>query len=352
MRQGLQSSSPCPGSIAERGLVPRQTEQPPICLFGFAEAARADLIVPRGLGRSTTMRAGLALSQPRATRRTGRPRFSSPPPRSRRVRGGHWPQNRACPNPYSRRRQTRLGVEHDQDGTLIGDDDQRTNVPGPLRRRRCDARHDPDRRGHGQAAIAGSTINGSLKPAPPTGGKVLECRVTYLGYFGLSRIRCDAGSESRAWRALFQSPGDDDDWASRAAAGGDPRHRWPRRTLHPSPARACRGVSAPAGDHGVVPGRAERAEEGYVSFVERLAAGELPTPLVDAPAAGGGHGDCVGAQTVNVLPDLPIVPTLTSWAELEPPPVQRPDRSLTENNRSPDRDCHAAISLARISQRK
>ena len=63
---------------------------------------------------------------------------------------------------------------------------------------------------------------------------------------------------------------------------------------------------APAGDHGIVPRGAEGADEGYVRLIERLDAEELA--FVDLPAAGGGHGDRVGAQAVHVLPHLLPVP--------------------------------------------
>ena len=62
------------------------------------------------------------------------------------------------------------------------------------------------------------------------------------------------------------------------------------------------------GDRGIVTGGAERAEERHVGVVERLSAGELPALAVAGPAAGGGHRRSVGAQAIDVLPDLPAVP--------------------------------------------
>jgi hypothetical protein len=52
-----------------------------------------------------------------------------------------------------------------------------------------------------------------------------------------------------------------------ASAGAASRRH--ERRIHLRPERAER-ISAPAGDHGVGPGSAERAEEWHVSFVESL----------------------------------------------------------------------------------
>jgi hypothetical protein len=80
-----------------------------------------------------------------------------------------------------------------------------------------------------------------------------------------------------------------------------------RRHLVPWAQEAER-ISVPPPHHGRGPGGAERAEEEHVSFVERLAAGELPSPLVDGPAAGSGHGDRVGAQAIEIVADALSVP--------------------------------------------
>jgi hypothetical protein len=73
-----------------------------------------------------------------------------------------------------------------------------------------------------------------------------------------------------------------------ALAPGDNDHRAPHRGwrdpvsatrhergLHLRPKHA-EGIGAPAGDHGVVPGGAERTEERHVGFIEALGAAELP----------------------------------------------------------------------------
>jgi hypothetical protein len=76
-------------------------------------------------------------------------------------------------------------------------------------------------------------------------------------------------------------------------------------------------MGAPARDHGVVPGGAERAEERHVSLIERFAAEELPTPFVDAPAAGG--------VTATVLVRIaPAAPTRTWTSVCEPTVVSAP----------------------------
>jgi hypothetical protein len=42
---------------------------------------------------------------------------------------------------------------------------------------------------------------------------------------------------------------------------------------------SIRGIGAPASDHAVVPGAVKRAEERDVSFIERVASGDLPAHL-------------------------------------------------------------------------
>jgi hypothetical protein len=65
------------------------------------------------------------------------------------------------------------------------------------------------------------------------------------------------------------------------------------------------GLKLVAGDHGVIPGGTERAEEEYISLVERFAAEELPRPFVDASAAGG--------VTATVLVRMHLLPRLALW---------------------------------------
>ena len=67
--------------------------------------------------------------------------------------------------------------------------------------------------------------------------------------------------------------------------------------LHPSPPDVTNAASIfGQGDRGIVTGGAERAEERHVGVVERLSAGELPARR------------SVGAQAIDVLPDLPAGP--------------------------------------------
>ena len=92
-----------------------------------------------------------------------------------------------------------------------------------------------------------------------------------------------------------------------------PRHgRWPTVfATDVTNASSISGHSIPsglklvAGDHGVIPGGTERAEAGHISLVERFAAEELPTPFVDAPAAGG--------VTATVLVRMHLLPRLALW---------------------------------------
>ena len=93
----------------------------------------------------------------------------------------------------------------------------------------------------------------------------------------------------------------------RRAADGDPPPPVVTNAAS-TPATACRAGCDPAGDHGVAPGGAERAEERHVSLVERLGTGELIAEPVEQPAASGGHAGGVGAQAVDILPHLLPVP--------------------------------------------
>ena len=61
----------------------------------------------------------------------------------------------------------------------------------------------------------------------------------------------------------------------------------------------CRRIGAPAGDHGIDSGSAERDEERHVGFIQSLAASELPAPAIDGPAVGGGGRSGVGAQAIG-----------------------------------------------------
>jgi hypothetical protein len=86
------------------------------------------------------------------------------------------------------------------------------------------------------------------------------------------------------------------------------------RCLDPSTALPV----TPRLDRGVqfgCPGRAGASKNAWthrsrlravgISFVERLTAGALPAPSVDGPATGGGHGNRIGAQAIDILATRP-----------------------------------------------
>ena len=75
------------------------------------------------------------------------------------------------------------------------------------------------------------------------------------------------------------SSGDDDHWPPRRRRRtAVSAVRYQERGVHITPEHA-EGIGAPADDHGVVPTRAERAEERHVGFVERPAGRELLSHL-------------------------------------------------------------------------
>ena len=92
----------------------------------------------------------------------------------------------------------------------------------------------------------------------------------------------------------------------------------PPRCCPPSSTWPCRRIGAPAGDHGIVPGSAERAEERHLGFIQSLAASELRAPAIDGPAcAGGDRNRCLTPNTVCIERSLYPIRKVTTPVPVE-----------------------------------